>query len=141
MAVAVAGTALPTVPPTTQPTATTARPAARTGLPYSLLGIAHDDFCPGEYILGQVLNASGAPVAGARVAYVDQWGNRDSTTTKSTPSDFGNYDFPVGARARDFYLTVVDDAGNPLSETIFIQHRKGVSGDYSCHHVVWIGTR
>ncbi len=149
IAVAVAGTTVPTAPPpnapvvapTTPPTPTATRPAARTGLPYSLLGIAHDDFCPGEYILGQVLNGSGAPVAGVRVAYVDQWGNRDSSTTKSTPADFGNYDFPIGARARDFYVTVVDDAGTPLSETIFIQHRKGVSGDYSCHHVVWIGTR
>lgn len=147
--VAVAGTTVPTAPtpnapvvaPTTQPTPAANRPIARSDLPYSLLGIAHDDFCPGEYILGQVLNGSGAPVAGVRVAYVDQWGNRDSTTTKSTPADFGNYDFPIGARARDFYVTVVDDAGNPLSETIFIQHRKGVSGDYSCHHVVWIGTR
>lgn len=110
-------------------------------MPYRLLGIAHDDFCPGEYILGQVLNASGAPVAGVRVAYVDQWGNRDSTTTKSVASDYGNYDFPIGARARDFYVTVVDEAGNPLSETIFIQHRKGVSELSSCHHLVWIATR
>lgn len=133
--------AAPIVAPTVSSTPTVPPAAVRTGLPYSLLGIAHDDFCPGEYILGQVLNGSGAPVAGARVAYVDQWGNRDSTTTKSTPADYGNYDFPVGARARDFYVTVVDDAGNSLSETIFIQHRRGVSGDYSCHHIVWIGTR
>lgn len=133
----------PIVAPVVSPTATLtpAPPAARTGLPYSLLGIAHDDFCPGEYILGQVLNASGAPVAGARVAYVDQWGNRDSTTTKSVATDYGNYDFPIGARARDFYVTVVDEAGNALSETIFIQHRQGVSTASSCHHVVWIATQ
>lgn len=103
-----------------------------------MLGVAHDDFCPGEYILGQVLNASGAPVAGVRIGYVDQWGNRDSALTKSVGSDFGNYDFPIGARARDFYIAVVDDAGNPLSETIFLQHRQGTGGDFSCHHVVWI---
>lgn len=146
----ITGTTVPTAPPPSSPivapqvspTATqTPPPAARTGLPYRLLGIAHDDFCPGEYILGQVLNASGAPVAGVRVAYVDQWGNRDSTTTKSVASDYGNYDFPIGARARDFYVTVVDEAGNPLSETIFIQHRKGVSELSSCHHLVWIATR
>lgn len=133
----------PIVVPAVSPTATQtpAPSAARTGLAYNLLGIAHDDFCPGEYILGQVLNSSGAPVAGVRVAYVDQWGNRDSAITKSVANDYGNYDFPVGARARDFYVTVVDEAGNPLSETIFVQHRKGVSEAASCHHVVWIATR
>lgn len=91
--------------------------------------------------MGQVLNASGAPVAGVRVAYSDQWGNRESTTTKGAATDYGNYDFPISARSRDFYVTVVDDAGNPLSETIFIQHRRSVSSAYSCHHLVWIAAQ
>lgn len=35
--------------------------------------------------------------------------------------------FPIGAHTPDFYVTVVDEAGNALSETIFIQHRQGVA--------------
>jgi len=96
-----------------------------------------DDLCPGDYILGQVLDAGGAPLMGVQVAYVDQWGNRDVTTTKSAETDAGSYDLPIGSRARDFYVTVVDGAGNPLSETIYIQHRRGTDENFSCHHLIW----
>lgn len=124
-------------PPTATPTV---QPTVPVVWRYQLLGIAHDDFCPGDYILGQVLNSSGAPVAGVRLTYIDQWGNRDDTSTKSG-ADFGNYDFPIGARARDFYVTVMDEVGNPLSETIYVPHRQGSSGNASCHHVIWIATQ
>lgn len=80
-------------------------------------------------------------MAGVRLAYADQWGNRDDVTTKSVATDYGNYDFPIGARARDFYVTVIDEAGTPLSETIYVPHRQGSSGNASCHHVIWIATR
>lgn len=103
---------------------------------YRLLGVAHDHFCPGEYIMGQVLNSNGAPVAGIRVAAVDEWGTRTVTFSKSGALDYGNYDFPVGASRRDVFITVVDEAGNSLSETAWIQHRK--SNDIPCHHVIWI---
>ncbi|MEZ4734297.1 MAG: transglycosylase domain-containing protein [Caldilineaceae bacterium] len=127
----------PTDTPIAQPTA---QPTVQVVWQYQLLGIAHDNFCPGDYILGQVLSASGVPLAGIRIAYVDQWGNSDSTTTKSVAADYGNYDFPIGARSRDFYVTVIDNAGNPLSETIYVPHRQGSSGNASCHHVIWIAT-
>ncbi len=141
---AVTITVTPTVTPTATPTLTpvaSPRPAAQSGWPYQLLGLANDDFCPGEYILGQVLNASGAPQAGVRVAYVDQWGNRDMATSKSVEADAGSYDLPIGARARDFYVTVVDEAGNPLSETIYVPHRRGTGENFACHHLVWGATR
>ncbi len=103
---------------------------------YRLLGVAHDHFCPGDYIMGQVLNNNGAPVAGVRVAAVDEWSNRNITMSKNGTIDYGNYDFPVGASRRDVFVTVVDEAGNPLSETAWIQHRK--FDDIPCHHVIWI---
>ncbi len=140
----VSPTVTPTMTPTAAPTLTpvaSPRSAAQSGWPYGLLGLTNDDFCPGEYILGQVLDASGAPLAGIRVAYVDQWGNRDVATSKSTATDAGSYDLPIGSRARDFYVTVVDVAGNPLSETIYIQHRRGTGENFACHHLVWGATR
>lgn len=121
--------------PATQVESSIARP-----LSYHLLGVAHDTFCPGNYILGQVLNNRGAPIAGARVLAVDQWGNRSESITKSSANDLGRYDFPIlSDRPRDFSITVVDDAGNPLSETILVQHQQGAGGNAPCHHVVWIG--
>ncbi|MBX3013979.1 MAG: transglycosylase domain-containing protein [Caldilineaceae bacterium] len=130
---------VPPPSPTVTPTVTAAT-AVLGGWPYSLFGIVHDDSCPGDYILGQVLDGRGSPIAGVRIGYVDQWGNRATSVTKSAGADLGNYDFPIGARPRDFYVAVVDEAGNPLSETMFVQHRQGTGADFACHHVVWIAT-
>jgi hypothetical protein len=87
--------------------------------------------------MGQVLNSRGAPIAGVRIVAVDEWGNRNETLSKGGGVDYGNYDFPIGAARRDFFVSVVDAAGNPISETAWIQHRK--LNDIPCHHVVWIG--
>ena len=103
---------------------------------YRSLGVAHDQFCSGDYILGQVLSRAGAPVAGVRVVYVDQWGNRNEVLTKNGANDFGRYDFPIGTNARDLYVTIVDSAGNPLSETVGIAHRRFDA--LTCHHITWI---
>lgn len=86
--------------------------------------------------MGQVLNSQGTPVAGVRVAAVDEWGNRSETVSKGGALDFGDYDFPISEARRDFFITIVDDAGTALSETAWIQHRKFT--DLPCHHVVWI---
>jgi len=103
---------------------------------YRLLGVAHDHFCPGDYVMGQVLNSNGTPMAGVRVAAVDEWGNRTIIITKGGAADYGNYDFPVGEHRRDIFITVVDELDNPLSETAWIQHRN--LDDIPCHHVIWI---
>ncbi len=132
------------LPVTTTPTATprvTVTPPTNQTRPtgpgtYRLLGVAHDHFCPGEYIMGQVLNSRGTPVAGVQVAAVDEWGNQNVTLSKAGAIDYGNYDFPIGAARRDFFITVIDAAGNPISETAWVQHRK--FNDLPCHHVVWI---
>lgn len=103
---------------------------------FRALGVAHDEFCSGDYILGQVLSRAGAPVAGVRIVVVDQWGNRNEVLTKNGVNDFGRYDFPIGTNTRDLYVTIVDSAGNPLSETVGIAHRR--FDDLSCHHITWI---
>lgn len=127
--------------PTATPTATTIVPLALDERPtgpgtYRLLGIAHDTFCPGEYIMGQVLNRNGTPVAGVRVVAIDEWGNRNETLSKRGAADYGNYDFPIGTAQRDLYVLIVDNADEPISETAWIRHRK--TNDAPCHHVVWI---
>ena len=61
------------------------------------------------------------------------------TTSKSGPDDYGQFDFPVyGDGPHDLFLTVTDEAGNPLSPTIVIPHRQDPASDAPCHHVVLI---
>lgn len=103
---------------------------------YRLLGVAHDYFCPGEYLMGQVLNSRGAPMAGVRILMVDEWGNQNETVSKNGIADYGNYDFPIGSARRDLFVTIVNESGTPISETAWIRHRK--LNDIPCHHVVWI---
>ncbi|MCS6844697.1 MAG: PBP1A family penicillin-binding protein [Caldilineales bacterium] len=101
--------------------------------------VTHHAQCPGHYIVGQVLNSAGAPVAGVHVVLVDQWGNRADAWSKSGPADYGHYDFPINYFANRYFLTVVDEAGNPISETVTVDHLQGDGGDAPCHTVVWRG--
>jgi hypothetical protein len=65
----------------------------------------------------------------------DQWGNEAFAVSKSGSGDAGLFDFPVGYSARELYVTAVDDAGNPLSQTVTIRHL--LPEDQSpCHHIV-----
>jgi penicillin-binding protein 1C len=95
--------------------------------------------CPGNYILGQVLNRQGAPVAGVHIVMVDEWGNRSDTTSKNGEADYGSYDFPIHSFANHYTLTVVDPAGNIASPAVVVEHLQGAAGDAPCHTVVWIG--
>jgi hypothetical protein len=84
-----------------------------------------------------VLDAAGAPVAGARLVAVDQWGNTMEAVTKSGQGDYGQFDFPISDVQRDYYVTVVSEDGTPVSVTLAVQHRSGEAANSSCHHVVW----
>ena len=95
--------------------------------------------CPGNYILGQVLNRQGAPVAEVHIVLVDEWGNRSDTVSKSGEGDFGSYDFPIHSFANHYTLTVLDQAGNIASPSVTVEHLQGDGGDAPCHTVVWIG--
>lgn len=108
---------------------------------YQLAGaIVHDNECPGQYVMGRVINFDGGPVAGIHIIMRDEWGNQASAISKSGANDYGLFDFPIPSGApHQLYLTVVDDGGNPVSPTITIPHRQGEAADLSCHHVVLQG--
>ena len=99
--------------------------------------VTHHRECPGNYIIGRVLNAAGGPVAGVRLTMVDQWNNRAEAVSKSGASDFGNYDFMLNAFANRYTVTVVDGAGRPISAPVTVDHRQGAGGDAPCHTVIW----
>jgi hypothetical protein len=99
--------------------------------------VVHDNNCPGQYIMGRVLNWEGAPVPNIQVRFRDQWGNESGAVSKNGAIDFGMFDFPIPSGSpHEIYLWVVDDAGNQISSTITVQHRQGEAGDAPCHHVV-----
>jgi hypothetical protein len=101
--------------------------------------VSHHAACPGNYIVGQVLNAAGAPVASVRISLVDQWGNRAETWSKDGAGDYGRYDFPINFFPNRYTLLVIDGAGNPLSAPVVVDHLQGDGGDAPCHTVIWRG--
>ncbi len=101
--------------------------------------VSHHDACPGNYIVGQVLNAAGAPIAGVRITLVDQWGNQADAWSKDSAGDYGQYDFPINFFPNQYTLTVVDGAGNPLSAPVVVDHLQGAGGDAPCHNIIWRG--
>jgi hypothetical protein len=101
--------------------------------------VSHHNACPGNYVVGQVLNAAGAPVAGVRISLVDQWGNRADAWSKDSEGDYGRYDFPINYFPNQYTLVILDEDGNPLSAPVVIDHLQGDGGDASCHTVTWRG--
>ena len=102
--------------------------------------IVHDNDCPGQYVMGRVINLEGGPVAGIHIIMRDEWGNQSSAISKNGASDYGLFDFPIPSGApHQIYITVVDDGGNPISAVIAIPHRQGEAPDASCHHLVLQG--
>jgi hypothetical protein len=99
--------------------------------------VSHHTSCPGQYIVGQVIGADGAPRAGVRIVLVDQWGNRADAISKSGATDFGNYDFPLNDFANQYTLRVVDEAGRAVSPPVVVDHRQGEGGDAPCHTIIW----
>jgi hypothetical protein len=101
--------------------------------------VEHHDLCPGNYIVGRVLNRQGGPVAGVLLVMVDEWGNRADAVSKNGPSDFGSYDFLLNSFANRYTVTVVDGDGNPASPPVVVEHLQGTGGDKPCHTLDWIG--
>jgi hypothetical protein len=92
--------------------------------------------CPGNYILGQVVDRGGNPMSDVRLSLVDEYGNVETKATKSGV-DAGRYDFPLFGPPRKFYLMVVDDRGRPLGPEIEIAHGLGAYAQATCHWVDW----
>jgi hypothetical protein len=101
--------------------------------------IVHHDSCPGNYIVGQVFDASGTPKAGVHIVLVDEWGNRADAVSKEGAGDYGSYDFPLNAFANRYTLTVVDEAGAAISQAVVVEHLQGDGGAAPCHTVIWQG--
>lgn len=99
--------------------------------------VTHHGECPGNYIIGRVLNAAGGPVAGVRLTMVDQWNNRAEAVSKDGAADYGAYDFLLNPFANRYTVTVVDGAGRPISAPVTVEHLQGASGSAPCHTVVW----
>src|SRR5690606_33559120 len=108
---------------------------------YGLAGpIVHNWACPGNYVMGQVVDAAGAPRPGVRVMLQDAWGNQAVAVSKNGQNDYGMFDFPIyGDGPQNLVLTVVDEAGNPLSPALVIPHKQDAESDTPCHHVVLRG--
>ncbi len=137
-------TGTPRATPTAQPTGTgeatptpsaTPQPAPVIVGDYSVANFFEDDNCPGNYLLGFVLNKEGAAIPGITVRAVDQWGNVATGVTKSGQYDFGRWDIPLDFRARTFTVNVISDNGTIGGPAITINHQ-GDSGP-KCHHIIW----
>ncbi|MBI3960385.1 MAG: transglycosylase domain-containing protein, partial [Chloroflexi bacterium] len=75
----------------------------------------HDNNCPGGYVVGQVINWDGAPVAGVRLGLADAWGNHYVAVSKAGATDAGQFDFPLfSATPQTLHLTVQDGNGTPI---------------------------
>ncbi|MGL4651532.1 MAG: hypothetical protein ACRC1H_19150, partial [Caldilineaceae bacterium] len=130
--------AAPTAEPTAEPAAgaEVEIPAGAPRTPFDVASVTADSACTNDTIGGEVLDAAGAPVAGIRIIGVDQWGSFIEATTQSD-ANAGRFSVPIGSDAREYYLTVVDETGAPLSFTVTVQHRLEGQPQNRCHTIVW----
>jgi hypothetical protein len=119
------------------PVASTWTGPSRSGVYGVAQPVAHHDGCPGNYIIGTVFNSAGGAAAGVRIALVDQYGNQAVAVSKDGANDYGYYDFPIGDAPNSYTLTVVDEAGTPLSSPVVVNHLQGDAGSAPCHTVIW----
>ncbi|MCC6454303.1 MAG: transglycosylase domain-containing protein [Caldilineaceae bacterium] len=99
--------------------------------------IVHDGSCPGNYVMGVVVNRDGAPMADVRLAMTDGWGNQTIAVSKNGQSDYGMFDFPIyGDGPQNLQLVVVDENNNPRGAPVIVPHRIDAASDTPCHHVV-----
>ena len=118
--------------------ATTENPPPAVPLQYVSYSLHHDSSCAGNYVLGQIVNRDGGLVPGVRVIAVDEWGNRAESVSKDGATDFGRFDFPIyNGNPHNIFINVVDGAGNPISATVTIEHKKGSIVDERCHYIVF----
>lgn len=94
--------------------------------------------CPGPSIRGVVRSVVGEPLAGVRLWQYDQWGNEETTETRASEGDLGQYDFPLGDSANVYYVQIVDTSGFSLSPVVEVPHRQGTATDAECHWLDWV---
>ena len=72
-----------------------------------------------------------------RVIGVDQWGNFLQAESAGGRENPGSFEMQIGEDSREYYVTVVDDQGAPLSFSVTIQHRTGELAAAACHEILW----
>lgn len=89
--------------------------------------------------MGLVRDAQGRPLAGVTVWMEDEFGNRATQVSKSTPGEQGRYEFVLTGEPRRIYVWIVDEGGSPISPRVEILHRLPNSGyeTFPCHYVDW----
>jgi hypothetical protein len=99
-------------------------------------GIVNDSSCPGNYVMGTVVNQDGAPLPGIRLEMTDQWGNHTYAVSKDGQNDFGHFDFPIyGDGAQNLQLVVVDGNNNPIGAPVIVPHKMDAASNAPCQHV------
>ncbi len=107
--------------------------AVAPGVQYQLTAAGSGADCGGNFIQGVVTGANGAPVAGVRVVATDKYGNRADVTSKDG-AEAGRFDFGVAGSQNDYYVTVLDGAGNAISATAVLNHVQPQEGN-ACYWV------
>ncbi|MFN3981602.1 MAG: hypothetical protein ACK4SA_14590, partial [Caldilinea sp.] len=103
---------------------------------YLLASVNTDNNCPGNYVMGRVLDRNGVAIAGVAVQMVDQWGNRATAFTKGDP-DAGMFDLPIYSGSQlELSLTVLGADGSPASPTVTLRYPPE-DGALRCYHLVW----
>ncbi len=106
---------------------------------YLLSSVNTDSNCPGNYVMGRVVNAAGIGVGGVAVQMVDQWGNKTVAFSKGG-AESGSFDLPIYAGGeRELSITVVDATGGAASPTIQLRYPPQESEAARCYHVVLRG--
>jgi hypothetical protein len=127
--------------PASESTATaTSQPTPPSVEPFAIKGVVRDSQgdCGGTYVLGHVVSHSGEPLPGVRLLLVDDFNNRAFAITKSGQTDLGRYDFPVSGPPRRFSLSVVDEAGAPISRSVsFAYYGNTPDAQATCYWIDW----
>jgi penicillin-binding protein 1C len=112
--------------------ANAATPSSR----YGSAGIAHDNSCGGDFVLGSIYNAQGQLVQAVAVMYRDDFGNTNTAAAVN-----GAYRFPIASPgiSHNVYLSLVDANGASVSDTVTVPHHQGGPSDLGCHYVIWQG--
>ncbi len=120
--------------------AAAAPPLAPSSSSYTVLGIAHDRNCNGNFVLGQVSNGAGQAVAGVRVVYQDEMGNRQETVTSGQMPGYGSFRFAiVDDSPQHISISLYDSNGAAVSSVARVPHKQGGPTDLGCHYVIWTG--
>ncbi|MCB9126404.1 MAG: tetratricopeptide repeat protein [Ardenticatenales bacterium] len=111
----------------------TATPPPNPGVPFYYLDgpVTVLDNCGGNYILGTIRNAAGAPVPGVTVQAYDAFGNVYTAVSKQDPA--GQYDIPTNNQSPRYDIQLFVN-GQPASNGAFVTQVVGVGG---CFQLNW----